>query len=111
MDDRRDPATRFHARFSRVSWVFPGVVGLAYAGHLTDALDDSDETVLATVRDWEDQHGLAHRDWQAIGTGGTWHFLFFLITRHQSGASKHFVGQSQRCQLDGPDQVNNAVKP
>ena len=67
MDDRCDPAARFHARFSRIDRMFPGMVGLAYAGRLRDALDDSDETVLATVRNWEDQYGLPHRDWQDTG--------------------------------------------
>ena len=69
MHDRCDPAAQFHARFSHVSRVFPGMVGLAYAGRLTDALGDNDETVLATVRAWEEQHEVAHRDWPAIGRG------------------------------------------
>ena len=49
-------------RFRKVATGYPHVVALAY-GRYERAAADNDETVLATVADWERSEGIPTRDW------------------------------------------------
>ena len=58
---------RFNSRFGKVANRYPRRVAEAYDLDFDRAMEDSDETVAATVADWERRHDLPVRDWRAIG--------------------------------------------
>ena len=58
---------RFCNRFGRVANRYPRRVAEAYDLDLDRAMADSDETVAATVAEWERRHGVPVRDWRAAG--------------------------------------------
>ena len=62
-----DESRRFCNRFGRVAKRYPRRVAEAYDLDLDHAMADSDETVAATVAEWEHRHGVPIRDWRAAG--------------------------------------------
>jgi hypothetical protein len=62
-----DLAVRHLIRFRRVSTRYPRRVAEAYGGDIARADRESDEQVATIVAAWERAHGLAPRDWRAIG--------------------------------------------
>ena len=62
-----DESRRFSDRFGRVAARYPRRVAEAYDLDLDRAMKDSDETVAATVAEWERRHGVPARDWRGAG--------------------------------------------
>ena len=62
-----DLARQHSNRFRQVSNRYPRRVAEAYDGDLARAMADTDAQVARTVAAWEQAHGMAPRNWRAIG--------------------------------------------